>query len=80
MNIGDTIELIPKTRHGKNRVHEHGNTAKVVHMKPSSFSVETPDGDWRWIIFLMTEILIGNWKKKFSIFPIRIEKKLDIDV
>ncbi len=49
MKIGDTIKLIPKTRHGKNRVHEHGNTASVVHMKTSSISVETPDGDWRWI-------------------------------
>ena len=45
MKIGDTIKLIPKTRHGKNRVHEHGNTASVDHMKTSRFSVETPDGD-----------------------------------
>ncbi|SVB95305.1 uncharacterized protein METZ01_LOCUS248159, partial [marine metagenome] len=30
MKIGDTIKLIPKTRHGKNRAREHGNTASVV--------------------------------------------------
>ena len=49
MNIGDTVELIPKTRHGKNRVREHGETTTVVHMRTASFCVETPDKDWRWI-------------------------------
>ncbi len=49
MKLGDTIKLIPITRHGKNRVREHGETATVVHMKTASFCVETPDKDWRWI-------------------------------
>ena len=49
MKLGDTIKLISKTRHGKNRVHEHGDTATVVHMRSSCFCVETPDKDWRWI-------------------------------
>ena len=49
MKLGDKIKLIPKTRHGKNRVHEHGNTATVKHMRTSSFCVETADKDWRWI-------------------------------
>ena len=49
MEIGDTIKLIPKTRHGKNRVHQHGDIAEVVGIKESMFSVKTPDGDWRWI-------------------------------
>ena len=49
MKIGDTIKLIPKTRHGKNRAREHGNTASVVHMRSGSFCVETPDKDWRWV-------------------------------
>ena len=66
MNIGDTVELIPKTRHGKNRVHEHGNTAKVVHMKPSSFSVETPDGDSRWIDF--SDDRDFDWKLEEEVF------------
>ena len=66
MNIGDTVELIPKTRHGKNRVHEHGNTAKVVHMKPSSFSVETPDGAWRWIDF--SDDRDFDWKLEEEVF------------
>ena len=66
MVIGDTVELIPKTRHGKNRVREHGNTAKVVHMKPSSFSVETPDGDWRWIDF--SDDRDFDWKLEEEVF------------
>ena len=49
MKLGDTIKLIPITRHGKNRVHEHGDTATVTIIRPSSFCVETPDNDWRWI-------------------------------
>ena len=49
MVVGDKIRLIPKTRHGKNRVREHGDSAVVVHVKPASFCTETPDKDWRWI-------------------------------
>ena len=49
MKLGDTIKLIPITRHGKNRVREHGETATVVHMRTTRFCVETPDKDWRWI-------------------------------
>ena len=49
MKIGDTIKLIPKPRHGKHRVHEHGATAVVVHMRTAQFCTETPDKDWRWI-------------------------------
>ena len=43
MEIGDTIKLIPKTRHGKNRVHQHGDIAEVVGIRESMFSVNTPD-------------------------------------
>ena len=49
MELGDKIRLIPKTRHGKNRVNEHGDFAIVIHIKESMFCVSTPDGDWRWI-------------------------------
>ena len=49
MVVGDKIRLIPKTRHGKNRVREHGDSAVVIHVKPASFYTETPDKDWRWI-------------------------------
>ena len=49
MKLGDKIKLIPKTRPGKNRVREHGDTAVVVHMRTASFCTETPDKDWRWI-------------------------------
>ena len=49
MKLGDKIKLIPITRHGKNRVREHGDTAVVIHIKPARFSTETPDKDWRWI-------------------------------
>ena len=53
MKLGDTIKLIPITRHGKNRVREHGEIATVIHLGsvsiPKSFCVETPDKDWRWI-------------------------------
>ena len=43
MVVGDKIRLIPKTRHGKNRVREHGDSAVVIHVKPTSFCTETPD-------------------------------------
>lgn len=45
----DIIKLTPKTRHGKNRVREHGDTVRVEIVKESSFSTTAPDGDWRWI-------------------------------
>ena len=43
MKLGDTIKLIPITRHGKNRVQEQ------TIIRTSSFCVETPDNDCRWI-------------------------------
>ena len=49
MKIGDTIKLIPKTRHGKNRVHEHGDVGTISNIRSASFLSITPDGDWRWI-------------------------------
>ena len=49
MKLGDKIKLIPKTRHGKNRVREHGDITVVTIIRPSSFCTETPDKDWRWI-------------------------------
>ncbi len=49
MELGDKIRLIPKTRHGKNRVREHGDITVVTIIKSSSFCTEIPGKDWRWI-------------------------------
>ncbi len=42
MKLGDKIKLIPITRHGKNRVHEHGDTAVVVHMRTGNAAPPLP--------------------------------------
>ena len=49
MKIGDTIKLIPKTRHGKNRVHEHGDIGTISIIRSASFLSKAPDKYWRWI-------------------------------
>jgi hypothetical protein len=45
----DVVKLIPKNRHAKNRVHEHGDIVDVVQIKKDSFCTMARDGDWRWI-------------------------------
>ena len=49
MELGDKIRLIPKTRHGKNRVREHGDITVVTMIRSSNFCTEIPGKDWRWI-------------------------------
>ena len=49
MELGDKIKLIPKTRHGKNRVREHGDITVVTFIRESRFCAEIPGKDWRWI-------------------------------
>jgi hypothetical protein len=45
----DVVKLIPKTRHAKNRVHEHGDMADVIQIRKTSFCAMASDGDWRWV-------------------------------
>lgn len=47
--ILSTVRLIPKTRHARNRVREHGELGEVIQIRSSSFCTITADGDWRWI-------------------------------
>ena len=49
MQHGDKIRLLPISRHGKNRVHEHGNHAVIMQIQGTRVCTKTPDGDWRWI-------------------------------
>ena len=49
MDIGSRVKLIPKTRHARGAVSQHGDTARVVLVKESMVCVETPDGNWRWL-------------------------------
>ena len=49
ISLGDKIRLIPKTRHAKNRVHEHGEITIITIIRDSSFCTEIPGKDWRWI-------------------------------
>lgn len=65
MNIGDKVILIAKTRHGKNRLNQHGNPWKVLGFDGSgrsrrvrlespnetfSISKDTPNvKDVRWV-------------------------------
>ena len=57
MEIDDVVVIIPKTKHAKNRVHEHGDICDVVHIKESMFCVKHRDGTnwWRWIDFTNDE-------------------------
>jgi len=49
MELGDKIRLIPKTRHAKNRVREHGEITIITIIRDSNFCTEIPGKDWRWI-------------------------------
>jgi len=56
MNIGDKIRLKGKTRKGKNKIHEQGNTwiiadarDAVVCLNGPGFLIESTGGDKRWI-------------------------------
>ena len=55
IHIGDLVRLSGKTRHGKNRIREHGDLAEVAHVDGvlnamKKFCVIHRHGDsWRWI-------------------------------
>ena len=49
MDIGSRVKLIPKTRHARAVVSQHGDTARVILVKESMVCVTTPDGNWRWL-------------------------------
>ena len=52
VNIGDLLRLSGRTRHGKNRIREHGSLVEVIHLRldERKFCVTHRDGDsWRWI-------------------------------
>ena len=66
IHIGDLVRLSGKTRHGKNRIREHGDLAEVAHIDGvlnavSKFCVIHKHGDsWRWIDLPEDEHM--NWK------------------
>ena len=33
VNIGDLLRLSGRTRHGKNRIREHGSLVEVIHLR-----------------------------------------------
>ena len=54
VKVGDRVKLIPRTRHAKNRVREHGDIVEVCQIKSDQFCCMHLDGDqknpdiWRW--------------------------------
>ena len=66
IHIGDLIRLSGKTRHGKNRIREHGDLAEVAHIDGvlnalKKFCVIHRHGDsWRWIDIPEDEHM--NWE------------------
>lgn len=49
IQVEDFVKLTGKSRHGKNRVREHGDVVQVKFVKADEFSTTAKDGDWRWI-------------------------------
>ena len=48
--INETLILVPKTRHAKNRVREHGSIVDVTIVRGNRFCVKHRLGDsWRWV-------------------------------
>ena len=45
MKVGDILQLVPRTRHAKNRVREHGCQVKVTIVKPDQFCCMHIDGE-----------------------------------
>ena len=66
IHIGDLVRLSGKTRHGKNRIREHGDLAEVAHIDGvlnalKKFCVIHKHGDsWRWIDLPEDEHM--NWE------------------
>ena len=66
IHIGDLVRLSGKTRHGKNRIREHGDLAEVAHIDGvlnalKKFCVIHKHGDsWRWIDIPNDEHM--NWE------------------
>ena len=66
IHIGDLVRLSGKTRHGKNRIREHGDLAVVCHIDGvlnalHKFCVTHKHGDsWRWIDIPNDEHM--NWE------------------
>jgi len=51
IELDEVIELIPKTRHAKNRIRENGSTCKVIQIRGDRFCVRHLNmfDAWRWI-------------------------------
>ena len=49
IQVGDLVKLTGTSRHGKNRVREHGDVVQVLHVKGDEFCTKADDGYWRWI-------------------------------
>ena len=63
MNVGDTITLLGKTKHGKNRIREQGALWRVIeictahrhgiHQEGTPIALlralSEPDKHWRWV-------------------------------
>ena len=49
--IDEVIELMPKTRHAKNRVNENGSLCKVIQRKGTRICLQHINNTdaWRWI-------------------------------
>ena len=53
MKLDDVVKLTGISRHGKNRVGENGELAKIIQVTASRFCVSHLDypKSWRWIQF-----------------------------
>lgn len=49
IKTGDNVKLVAKTRHGRNRISEHGAIVKVDIVTDSRICTISSDDDWRWI-------------------------------
>ena len=57
MKIGDMVTLVGKSRHGKNRIKEHGDRWTILQIKNNvaccnggkGFMLGNNDGDVRWV-------------------------------
>lgn len=59
LNEGDLVTLVGKTRHGKNRINQHGSKWEVIELRNGKMLLESENEtegprdnkgrDWRWV-------------------------------
>ena len=82
--VGDVVTLFGKSRHGKNRIRENGDTWRVLTVKDNSICVRPIDLDrrenWRWIDIPDDEHMNVKLVEVEEPEHVRVEREVDLAI